>query len=52
MDDGWVSDLEDGLGFADDEVADDGDFITKTFDLGAAGIEPGGAVFFRVGVEE
>lgn len=52
LDDGWIFDLDDDLGFSDDEVADDGDHITKTFDLSSAGLETKEKIFFRIGVQE
>jgi hypothetical protein len=42
----WDSDLDDGITAADDEIPDDGDKITKTFDI--PGLAEGGRLFFRV----
>jgi hypothetical protein len=44
---GWGSDLDDGVPATDDENPDDGDKITKTFDI-VPSIASGGRLYFRV----
>ena len=44
----WGGDLDDGIMEDSDENPDDGDKITVTFDLGAAGLGEDERVFFRV----
>ena len=44
----WGADLDDGITSANDEVLDDGDQITMTFDLGLAGIAAEKDLFFRI----
>ena len=44
----WDADLDDGIGADQDENPDDGDRITKTFDLTQTDIEDAGRLFFRV----
>lgn len=48
MADGWGSVMGGQIGASDDEITDDGDFITVTFDLTAFDLEDVPDLFFRI----
>lgn len=48
LDDGWEADLGDGLSPDDDEIPDDGDLITVTFNLADFFLDEATDLFFRI----